>query len=83
MKAHKGIIRGVRHDIPYKDRAGYPRNKGFIIYGRFVNHPTLDRSPGGHTSLVTKVTPTDDPDVFEVETLNSRYTWEKPHMEDL
>jgi hypothetical protein len=78
-KPHKGTIRGYRKDINWDqfpdDPLDYPKNLGYIIVGRFLDHPRFGSSTG-YTSLVTKKGRWKN-NKCEIETLNSKYTWER------
>lgn len=77
-KEHKGSITGwfkQGFDVAdTKKKYNEDPGLGFIIQGRFVNHPYL--TGFGHTSWVTKYEEQPDGTV-EIETRNSRYTLEK------
>lgn len=78
MKPHKGSILGSRLDInmdPYKE-INFPKNLGYIIVGRWYDHPQFGFS-AGQTSLIVKKGRWKK-NQCEVETLNSRYTWCRP-----
>lgn len=74
MKPFKGTIRGTRRTIPGVEYL-YSKNLGYIIVGYFQDHPQFGPSPG-HTSLIVKKGRWKD-DKCKVETLNSRYIWER------
>lgn len=75
MKPHKGIIMGRRFDVgDFEDL--YGKNLGYIVHGRFNNHPQFGMSLG-QTSLVVKKGRWKN-NQCEIETLNSRYTWIRP-----
>ena len=78
-KTHHGEIRGRRH-FTETETDKYGPNLGYLILGRFQDHYKF-RGSHGNTSLVIKEEQCiehDEPSdhkVWEVETLNSRYTF--------
>lgn len=68
MKPHKGRI--IFHSKSYYDVG---KNSQYIIIGEFVDHPIFAGNRG-HTSLVEHESPPNKNGVYEIETLNSRYT---------
>lgn len=79
MKPHRGAICGKRVHIPVEllDGHSFPKHLGYIIAGRFINHPNFHGGPG-QTSLIVKKGRWKKDGTCEVETLNSCYTWVKP-----
>lgn len=82
-KPYKGMIRGVRKDIDIANikQEPYGVNLGYIITGRFQDHPDFGYS-AGYTSLIVKkgrwkIVDDGKARECEVETLNSRYTWQE------
>ena len=78
-KPHKGTIVGTRLDYDPEITKLYGNNLGYLIRGRFVDHPDFGGFVG-HTSLIIKKGRWSKKDEHgmrkcEVETLNSRYTW--------
>lgn len=74
-KPHRGTIVGSKLEVPVPPSIT-EKNLGYIIVGRFKGHVYFDGSLG-HTSLIVKKSKWVK-NSCEVETLNSRYTWERP-----
>lgn len=78
-KPHKGTIIGEKNFYPAHEVSQYGPNLGYLIIGRWQGHHQFGFT-SGHTSLVVKeelcLDHDEGPgyDVYEVETLNSRYT---------
>ncbi len=72
MKPFKGRIIGERVNTG-KFLDIYPKNLGYIIIGKWVDHPVF-LSSFGRTSLVVRKGRWKN-DACEIETLNSRYIW--------
>ena len=81
MKHDKGVITGRRRHWDEEACSKYGQTLGYNVVGRFTDHPEFSNQ-SGYTSLVMKerlITEHDYDydlyDVWEIETLNSMYTF--------
>jgi len=77
MKPFKGMIAGKKIVVGHFPEHG--KSLGYVINGRWINHPQFGMSIG-HTSLVVKKGRWSKRNEYgqrtcDIETLNSRYIW--------
>lgn len=75
MKPHKGVLTNW---YPVYSHQPTEEHLGFYIMGVFHGHPRF-HGKSGHTSMVVAV----HAEINEVETLNSRYSLEKPAIPEI